>query len=33
MIWWFKEMIQPLLRGERSGSICADDFVISFQYK
>lgn len=33
LLWWFKEMIQPLLRGYAGIVVYADDFVCCFQYK
>ncbi len=33
LIWWFKERIQPALRGYSGIVVYADDFVCCFQYK
>lgn len=33
LLWWFKEKIQPLLKGFSGAVVYADDFVMSFQYK
>lgn len=33
LVWWFKERIQPLLRGYSGLVVYADDFVVCFQYK
>ena len=33
LIWWFKEKIQPYLRGFSGLVVYADDFVCCFQYK
>ena len=33
LIWWFKEKIQPLLKGYSGIVVYADDFVVCFQYK
>lgn len=33
LIWWFKEKIQPLMRGYSGLVVYADDFVVCFQYK
>ena len=33
LVWWFKEKIQPLLRGYGGLIVYADDFVLCFQYK
>lgn len=33
LVWWFKEVIQPKLRGYAGLVVCADDFVACFQYK
>jgi hypothetical protein len=33
LVWWFKEKIQPKLRGYSGLVVYADDFVICFQYK
>lgn len=33
LVWWFKEKIQPQLRGCSGIVVYADDFVATFQYK
>lgn len=33
LVWWFKERIQPKLRGYSGLVVYADDFVLAFQYK
>lgn len=33
LIWWFKEKVQPMLRGYSAIVVYADDFVVCFQYK
>ncbi len=33
LLWWFKEKIQPLLKGYSGIVVYADDFVVCFQYK
>lgn len=33
LIWWFKERIQPHLKGYSGLVVYADDFVVTFQYK
>ena len=33
LIWWFKERIQPQLKGYSGIVVYADDFVVCFQYK
>ena len=33
LVWWFKERIQPQLRGYSGLVVYADDFVCCFQYK
>ena len=33
LLWWFKEKVQPLLKGYSGIVIYADDFVTCFQYK
>lgn len=33
LVWWFKERIQPLLKGYSGLIVYADDFVACFQYK
>lgn len=33
LVWWFKERIQPQLRGYSGLVVYADDFVACFQYK
>lgn len=33
LIWWFKEKIQPLMKGFSGMVAYADDFVVCFQYK
>lgn len=33
LVWWFKERIQPYLRGYSGIVVYADDFVCCFQYK
>lgn len=33
LVWWFKEVIQPKLRGYAGLVVYADDFVACFQYK
>ena len=33
LVWWFKEKIQPTLRGYSGMAVYADDFVVCFQYK
>ena len=33
LVWWFKERIQPLLKGYSGLVVYADDFVVCFQYK
>ena len=33
LVWWFKEVVQPNLRGFSGLVVYADDFVVCFQYK
>lgn len=33
LIWWFKEIVQPELKGYAGLVVYADDFVVCFQYK
>ena len=33
LVWWFKERIQPHLKGYSGLVVYADDFVVCFQYK
>lgn len=33
LVWWFKEKIQPNLKGYSGLVVYADDFVVCFQYK
>mgnify|MGYP000308525405 FL=1 len=33
LIWWFREKVQPSLRGYAGLVNYADDFVVCFQYK
>lgn len=33
LVWWFKEKVQPYLKGESGLIVYADDFVLTFQYK
>ena len=33
LLWWFKERIQPTLRGFAGIVVYADDFVVTFQHK
>lgn len=33
LVWWFKEIIKPNLRGYGELIVYADDFVVCFQYK
>lgn len=33
LMWWFKERIQPKLRGFSGIVVYADDFEVCFQYK
>lgn len=33
LIWWFKEKVQPILKGYGGLVVYADDFVCCFQYK
>ena len=33
LVWWFKECIQPKLKGYSGLTVYADDFVLCFQYK
>jgi hypothetical protein len=33
LVWWFKERVQPTLRGYSGLVVYADDFVVCFQYK
>ena len=33
LVWWFKEKIQPTLKGYSGIVVYADDFVVCFQYK
>ena len=33
LIWWFKERIQPYLRGYSGLVVYADDFVVTFQHR
>lgn len=33
LVWWFKERIQPNLKGFSGLVVYADDFVCCFQYK
>lgn len=33
LVWWFKEKVQPTLRGYSGMAVYADDFVVCFQYR
>lgn len=33
LLWWFKEKVQPAMRGYSGIVVYADDFVVCFQYK
>jgi RNA-directed DNA polymerase len=33
LVWWFKEVVQPTLKGYSGMVVYADDFVVCFQYK
>lgn len=33
LVWWFKEILKPQLRGYAGLVVYADDFVVCFQYK
>ena len=33
LLWWFKEKVQPTLRGFAGIVVYADDFVVTFQHK
>ncbi len=33
LVWWFKEKVQPYLKGYSGLVVYADDFVVCFQYK
>ncbi len=33
LVWWFKERVQPYLKGYSGLVVYADDFVLCFQYK
>lgn len=33
LIWWFKEVVTPMLKGYAGLVVYADDFVVTFQYK
>ena len=33
LVWWFKERVQPALKGFSGLVVYADDFVVCFQYK
>jgi len=33
LVWWFKEMVQPNMKGFCGLVVYADDFVVCFQYK
>ena len=33
LLWWFKELVQPKLKGYSGIVVYADDFVACFQYK
>ena len=33
LVWWFKERVQPQLKGYSGLVVYADDFVVCFQYK
>lgn len=33
LLWWFKEIVQPQLRGYSGIVVYADDFVVCFQYR
>ena len=33
LVWWFKERVQPLMRGYSGIVVYADDFVVCFQYR
>ena len=33
LVWWFKECVQPKLKGASGLVVYADDFVVCFQYK
>ena len=33
LVWWFKEVVRPKLRGYAGLVVYADDFVVTFQFK
>lgn len=33
LVWWFKEVVKPILKGYSNLVVYADDFVVCFQYK
>mgnify|MGYP002508677539 CR=1 FL=1 len=33
LVWWFREKIQPLMKGYSGMVVYADDFVVCFEYK
>ena len=33
LVWWFKEVVTPMLKGYAGLVVYADDFVMTFQYK
>ena len=33
LMWWFKEVVTPMLKGYAGLVVYADDFVVTFQYK
>ena len=33
LVWWFKEKMQPIMKGYAGLVVYADDFVVCFQYK
>jgi len=33
LVWWFKEVVQPKLKGYAGLTVYADDFVVCFQHK
>lgn len=33
LIWWFREVVKPMLKGYAGLVVYADDFVMTFQYK
>ncbi len=33
LVWWFKEVVQPRMKGYSGLVVYADDFVVCFQYK